>query len=86
VNVKDDVAVRLLPPEPRERGVRQTGAVQLHPPQAGLELARVGKCQRLGDLDDQTALDELQAVGVGLSVLKAVRAGETTKNLDAGAG
>ena len=55
----------------------------LEPLQPVLEVARVGERQRLGDLDDETALDELD-VGRrgGLGVLKVVCARHAAEDLD----
>ena len=60
--------------------------IKLQATQTCLELARVGESQRLGDLDDEAAVNELDAVSVRLGVLESACSRHAAENLDAGAG
>ena len=83
VDVKYDVTVPILPPQPRQRWMSHARTVQLQPPQPCLHLPGVRERQGLGDLDNKAPLDELETVQICLGVLKAVSTWNTAENLDA---
>jgi hypothetical protein len=70
VNVENDVLVVLRRTHPRKRRVSPTRAVKLQAAETTLEIACVSEGERLGDFDDQGALDELDVFGLEFGVLE----------------
>lgn len=63
--------------------MRSGRAVELQAPEAILEVSCISEGERLGDLDDQAALDEFQLFRIVFCVLESVCPGEAAEDLDA---
>ena len=72
MHVEDDVLVVGGVAEAGQGGVGGGGAIQLEAPQSGFQIAGISEGEGLGDLDDQAAFDELQAVRAILGVFPGV--------------
>lgn len=86
MDIKDNVLITVFLPQSRQSGVGLVGSVAFQSSQSGLEFAGVGKRQWFGDLYDQTAIDELQAVWrvrEEFCVFEPVGARDATQDLDA---
>lgn len=70
MDVEDDVAVVFGRADPRQRRMSGRGAVELQPPEAAFQIARVGEGEGFRDLDDQAPFHEFHPFRVAFGVLE----------------
>lgn len=87
VNIENNIFVVLRCAHAWQGRMCVAGTVEFQTPQAVLQITCVGEGERFGNLDDQSAFDELHIFRMKLGVVKACCcATDLAQNLDAGVG